>query len=168
MIQAYTRCHGFKLYAKKALMVSIRQAKTRGDYTIQIVNKMIQPSKDAKFLGATFERNLSWKAQVKSHITKARHAISIVTLLRGETWVTPKSTIHLTGALVPFHLMYEHEAYCTISDKQWLDLERAEMAALKAALGLQIYALNDLIYQEVGWLPLREESRLRCAHFKAR
>ena len=54
------------------------------------------------------------------------------------------------------------------TDTLWLDLERAELAAFRVTLGLPRYAINDLVYQEVGWLPLREESSLRCAHFEPR
>ena len=54
-----------------------------------------------------------------------------------------------------------------VTDSLWLDLERAELAALKVALGLPRYAVNDLVYQDVGWLILQEESRYRCAHFEA-
>ena len=93
--------------------------------------------------------------------------ISVIKLLKGETWVTPRSLVHLTRALVRSRLTYGHEAFITSTDSLWLDLELAELAALKAALGLPRYAINDLVYQEVGWLPLREESRLRCAHFEA-
>ena len=59
-------------------------------------------------------------------------------------------------------------SFFTISDKEWLNLERAELAALKMSLGITRYAMNDLVYQEAGWLPLREECCLRCAHFEAR
>ena len=54
------RCNGFELCAEKtALMVFTRQINTRGDYSIRIGDKLIQPSKETKFLGVTFEQNLS-------------------------------------------------------------------------------------------------------------
>ena len=129
---------------------------------------MVQPNKQAKFLGVTITQSLSWMARIRSLITKARRTTSMIKLLKGETWVTPKSLVHLTRALVRSCLTYGHEAFITATDSHWLDLERAELAALKAALGLPRYAINDLVYQEVEWLPLQEESRLRCAHFEAR
>ena len=76
--------------------------------------------------------------------------------------------MHLTGALVRSCLTYGQELYFTISDNEWLDLERAELEALKMSLGVPRYAVNDLVYQGAGRLPLREECCLRCAHFEAR
>ena len=168
-IHGYMRCNGFELCAEKtALMVFTRQIATRGDYSIRIGDKVIQPSRETRFLGVTLDQSLSWRAHTKRLITKARRATSLIKLLKGETWATPKSLIHLTGALVRSRLTYGQEAYFTITDNEWLDLERAELAALKMSLGVPRHAVNDLVYQEVGWLPLREECRLRCAHFEAR
>ena len=76
-----------------------------------IGNKVIQPSKETKFLGVTFKQNLSWKAHVKSLITKARCTTSLIKLLKGETWATPRSLIHLTGALVWSRLTYRQLFY---------------------------------------------------------
>ena len=136
-IQGYMRCNGFDLCAEKtALIVFTWQVTTRGDNSIRIGDKMIQPSKETKFLGVTFEQSLSWKAHVKSLITKARRATSLIKLLRGETWTTPRNLIHLTGALVRSRLTYGQEVYFTISDQEWLGLERAELAALKMSLGV--------------------------------
>ena len=59
-----------------------------------------------------------------------------------------------------------HEAFITTSDSLWLDLEWVELLALKVALGLPRYAINNLVYQEAGWLPLPKGSRLRCATTK--
>ena len=168
-IHGYMRCNGFELCAEKtALMVFTRQIATRGDYSIRTGDKVIQPSMETRFLGVALDQSLSWRAHTKRLITKARRATSLIKLLRGETWATPRSLIHLTGALVRSRLTYGEGAYFTITDNEWLDLERAELAALKMSLGVPRYAVNDLVYQEAGWLPLREECRLRCAHFEAR
>ena len=84
-IQGYMSCNGFELCAEKtALMVLTRQDTTRGDCSIRIGDKVIQPSKETKFLGVTFEQSLSWKANAKSLITNARRATSLIKLLRGE------------------------------------------------------------------------------------
>ena len=168
-IQTYMKSNGFELSAEKTvLMVFTRDVQSRGDFWVRIGGNVVQPSKQAKFLGVTITQSLTWTPHVRSLITKARRATSMIKLLKGETWVTPRSLVHLTRALVRSRLTYGHEAFITATDSLWLDLERAELAALKAALGLPRYAINDLVYQEVGWLPLREESRLRCAHFEAR
>ena len=138
-------------------MVFTREAQNRGDFWVRIGGKMVQPSKQAKFLGVTITQSLSWTPHVRSLITKARRATSMIKLLTEEAWLTPRSLVHLTRAraLVRLRLTYGHEAFITATDSLWLDLERAELAALKAALGLPSYPVNDLVYKEVRWLPLR-------------
>ena len=86
--------------------------------------------------------------------------------LQGNVGYTQKPG-NLTKALVWSHLTDGHEAFITTTDSLWLDLEWAELLALKVALGLPRCAINNLVYQEVGWLLLSEESCLRCAHYKA-
>ena len=163
------KSNGFELSAEKTvLLVFTRDVQSHGDFWVRIGGNVVQPSKQAKFLGVTITQSLSWMPHVRNLITKARRATFMIKLLKGETWVTPRSLVHLTRALVRSRLTYGHEAFITTTDSLWLDLDRGELAALKAALGLPRYAINDLVYQEVGWLPLREESRPRCAHFEAR
>ena len=110
---------------------------------------MVQPNKQAKFLGVTITQPLTWMPHVRSLITRARRATSMIKLLKGETWVTPRSLVHLTRALVRFRLTDGHEAFITTTYSLWLDLDRAELTAHKVVLGLP---------QEVGWLPLRQAS----------
>ena len=42
------------------------------------------------------------------------------------------------------------EAYFTFTETEWLDLERAELAALKMSPGVPRHAVNDLVYLEAG------------------
>ena len=159
------KSNGFELSAEKTvLMVFTRNVQCRGNFWVRIGGNVVQPSKQAKFLRVTITQSLSWMPHVRSLITKARRATSMIKLLKGETWVTPRSLVHLTRALVQSRLTYGQEAFITATDSLWLDLKQA----LKAALRLPRYAVNDLVYQEVEWLPLQEESCLRCAHFEAR
>ena len=105
---------------------------------------------------------------VSNLITKARWAPSMISLLIAEKWVTPRSVVYMTNVLVWSCLSYGHEALITATYSLWLDLEQAEPVTRNVALGLPRYAINDLVYQEVAWLPLQKESSLRCAHFEAR
>ncbi|KAL8590912.1 hypothetical protein ACOMHN_005235 [Nucella lapillus] len=70
--------------------------------------------------------------------------------------------------LVRARLTYGHEAYFNAPKSQWQRLARTELTALKHALGVCRGAVNDLVYQEVGWLPLKEECSRRCANFEIR
>ena len=125
-IQTYIKSSGFELSAEKTvLMVFTGDVQGRGDFWVQIGGNVVQPSKQAKFLGVTIPQSLTWMPHVRSLITKARRATSMIKLLKGETWVTPRSLVHLTRALVRSHLTYGHEAFITATDSLWLDLEQA-------------------------------------------
>jgi exonuclease III/ribonuclease HI len=168
-IQNYMKNNGFKLCPEKtSLMVFTRKFKSRKDFYITINNCRINPSITTKFLGVVLHQNLSWEPHIQHLITKARKGVSLIKLLCGVTWVTQKSLIHLTQALVRSRLCYGHEATFTKSDTQWLALERIELRAIKAALGVSLYAINDLVYQNIGWLPLREHCKLLTAKFQVR
>ena len=150
-IQTDMMSNGFQLSAEKTvLMVFTREVQSRGDFWVQIDGKMLQPSKQAKFPCVTITQSLNWTPHVRSLITQARWATSMIKLLKVETWVTPRSLVYLANALVWPRLIYGHEAFITVTDSLWLGLERAERATLKVALGLPRYAVNDLVYQEVG------------------
>jgi ribonuclease HI/exonuclease III len=168
-IQEYMEDNGFSLSVEKtALMVFTRQASSRQRYYLELDDTVITPSEEVKFLGVTLNQNLTWGTHIRSLQTKARRGVALIKALAGMTWVTPQNLVHLTGALVRSRLTYGQEAFPTAPRGEMVLLERVEMQALKLALGLNRGAINDLVYQEVGWLPLSEEMRKRCANFEAR
>ncbi|KAL8580021.1 hypothetical protein ACOMHN_061342 [Nucella lapillus] len=135
---------------------------------IKVGDHIIRPSKQAKFLGVTLTPTFSWTEHINGLITKAMRGVSLIKMLTQETWVTPENLTHLTAALVRARLTYGHEAYFNAPKSQWQRLARTEPMALKHALGVCRGAVNDLVYQEVGWLPLKEECSRRCANFEIR
>lgn len=168
-INSYMKNNGFELSAEKtSLMVFTRKFKSRKDFYIIINNEKITSSVTAKFLGVILHQNLCWEPHIKRLISKARKGVSVIKLLCGVTWITKRSLIHLTEALVRSRLSYGHEATFTKTDNQWLALERIELRALKASLGTTLYAVNDLIYHNVGWLPLRDQCKLLTAKFQVK
>jgi ribonuclease HI len=161
--------NGFELSAEKTtLMVFTRSNFIRDEFVINVNNHEIAHSTTAKFLGVILHQNLKWGPHIKHLISKARKGVSIIKLLCGMTWVSPKSLIHLTNALVRSRLVYGNEATFCKRESQWLALERIELRALKAALNVPLYAINDLVYQIAGWLPLRDQCKVLSARFQVR
>ena len=168
-IEQYMSLNGFQLAAEKtSSLVFTRFTSTVHEYSIKIADKVILPSKSVKFLGVTIQQNLSWTDHVAVVVAKASRAVNLIRMISREDWVTPHSLITLTTSLVRSRLAYGLEACLTMTDSQWLQLERSELAALKTALGISRFAINNLTYQEAGLLPLREEVALRAAIFQAR
>ncbi|KAL8559999.1 hypothetical protein ACOMHN_041470 [Nucella lapillus] len=135
---------------------------------IKVWDHTIHPSKKAKFLGVTLTPNFSWTEHINGLLTKAMRGVTLIKSLKQETWVTPENLSHLTAALVRSRLIYGHKVFITAPTTQWQRLARTELAALKHALGVCRGALNALVYQEAGWLPLKEECSHRCANFEIR
>ena len=72
-IQTYMKSNGFELSAEKTvLMVFTRDVQSRGDFWVRTGGNVVEPSKQAKFLGVTITQSLSWMPHVRSLITKAR------------------------------------------------------------------------------------------------
>eukprot|EP00745_Piridium_sociabile_P032507 TRINITY_DN548_c0_g1_i12.p1 TRINITY_DN548_c0_g1~~TRINITY_DN548_c0_g1_i12.p1 ORF type:complete len:1198 (+),score=205.51 TRINITY_DN548_c0_g1_i12:1881-5474(+) len=167
-VQSYMHKNGFELSAEKTVFMVFSKKKDQDAYSIRVDDQVLGPSKRVKFLGVTITQNICWQEHIQLLKTKAMRAVGLIKRLAKETWVTPRSLIHLVGALVRSRLTYGHEVFFTATDSQWTELERVEMAALKRSLGVHRHAINDLVYQEVGWLPLRDECRRRCANFEVR
>ena len=82
---------GFVLSAENTfLVVFTGQITIRSDFSVRTDDMVIQPNKQAKFLGITFIQSLSWEPHIRSLITKTRRATSIVKLLK-EPGVNPRA-----------------------------------------------------------------------------
>nr|KAG5713466.1 hypothetical protein BaRGS_025014 [Batillaria attramentaria] len=167
-IQGYMGQNGFQLSPEKtSLVVFSRTNGAKNAMSIQIGNVTVKPCSEAKFLGVTLNERLRWQPHISNLTAKASRSVNLIKILSAERWATPRSLIHLTNALVRSRLTYGCEAFFALSKTEYLKLERVELAALKTAIGARKSARNDLVYQEAGWLPLREECKRRCANFQA-
>lgn len=168
-IQDYMTDNGFALSVEKTVfMVFTRRRVDKSSYTIYIGDTEIQQSQQVKFLGVTLTSSLCWSAHLSNLKAKASRSVNLIKILSVEEWCTPKALSQLTYALVRSKLLYGHEVYFPASDTAWNSLQSVELKALKASLNLCSGAANMLIYQEVGWLPLREQSLLQRASFQVR
>nr|KAG5702244.1 hypothetical protein BaRGS_030599 [Batillaria attramentaria] len=167
-IQGYMGQNGFQLSPEKtSLVVFSRTNGAKNAMSIQIGNVTIKPCSEAKFLGVTLNERLRWQPHISNLTAKAARSVNLIKILSAERWATPRSLIHLTNALVRSRLTYGCEAFFALSKAEYLKLERVKLAALKTAIVARKSARNDLVYQEAGWLPLREECKRRCANFQA-
>ena len=168
-IQHYMTDNGFTLSPEKTTLMAFSKTPLRLlEYHIKLKDKIILPSKQVKFLGVTITGDLSFATHLRRLRDKAQRSVNLIKILTRETWTTPDSLIQLANALIRSKLMYGHEAYLTATEKQWKEHQRPELCALKHAMGVSQHAINDLTYQEAGWLPLQNECQRRSANFEAR
>lgn len=165
-VSGYMRENGFALNPDKTVLMAFtrRHGSIRPEeLSINLEGKTIYSSKSAKFLGVTLQSNLGWKTHLQTLAAKAMRSVNLIKLLSGEKWATPSSLVHLCGALVRSRLTYGHEVFFAAAKTYWELLERVERKALKAALWLPLRAVNDMVYQTAGWLPLKRECEVLSA-----
>ena len=112
------------------------------------------------------------RALERSHLPSPENSVTQSSSLKIAQLIAHSAAAEVKGgvALYRSRLLYGHEAFFTASPTWLLSLERVELAALKVALGLSKGAVNDLVYQELGWrwLPLGDAIRRGCANFETR
>jgi ribonuclease HI len=74
----------------------------------------------------------------------------------------------LVQSLIRSKLQYGQEAFFAAPAYLLKKLQQIETLALKLVFDTPKYAINTLIYQEAGWLPLDKERTLRCATYQVR
>ena len=77
----------------------------------------------------------------------------------------PKNLCHVVRALVRSRLMYGHEAFFAAHKKTLAKLQTAECKFLRYALGMTNSVPQEVVYREIGWLPLLNEIRLRTCQY---
>lgn len=166
----YMKNNGFDLSAEKTVLLvisRIRQAKS--SYSITVNNVVIQPSAQVKFLGVTITDNLSWAPHISNLCIKARKSLNLLKVLRHKVWARNRKTLlTLVQSLIRSKLQYGQEAFFAAPAYLLKKLQQVETQALKLVFDTPKYALNTLIYQEAGWLPLDKERNLRCATYQVR
>ena len=163
----YMTDNGFALAAEKTVFMIFNRSKFAPDkYFIIIDNCKIFPSNDVKYLGVVIDKNMSWNSHVKRNIEKTRHIWNLLKLLkRTEGASDPKNLCHVIRALVRSRLLYGHEAYFAAHKNTITKLQTAECKFLRYVLDMKNSVPQDVVYREVGWLPLTYEIKLRTSQY---
>lgn len=165
----YLECNGFVLSPQKTELVFFsRSSCHRPHFSVQINNQIIKCSSHARFLGVYLSQKLTWKRHIEHITTKARRAVNLIKILSHQSWVSQPALVLLVQSLVRSILSYGAECFIGMPKTHWRTVTTVEMAALKCVLHLPQRAVNDLVYQEVGWLPLRDHCIGQAANFEAR
>ena len=170
-LSKYMHDNGFKFSAEKTKFMVFKKKKISlpTEFIIKVDDTKVKPSKSVKFLGLTFDQYLTWKEHINSVTAKANRALNIIKCLKHEKWSNNRKVLtNIVRSLVRSRLSYGQECFFSASPNLLKKLSRVETRALKLALDIPAYALNDLVYQQVGWLPLDHERRARTAQYKAR
>ena len=76
-----------------------------------------------------------------------------------------KNLCHVVRALVRSRLLYGHEAYFAASKNVLDKLQIVECKFLRFVLGTKNSVPQEVVYREVGWLPLHYEMKLHLTQY---
>lgn len=166
----YMHLNGFDLSADKTVFMVVSRHKVLLDNCRLTVGDIkLKPSKTVKFLGVVIHRNLLWGPHINHLVEKANKVISVIKFLRAEPWARgQKFLTDIVKALVRSRLTYGQEAFFAAPKSDLKLLETVELKALKIALNIPRSANNKATYDEVGWLSLAEERKLRATQYVLR
>ena len=111
----------------------------------------VNPTREAKFLGVTFDSALCFDTHVKNVVTKCRRRLNVLKALRGSDWGADTSLI--LGVYQQFIrpvLLYGSIAFCRASKTQVLKLQRIENNALRIAMRLPVYTPTEWLHQNAN------------------
>lgn len=95
--------------------------------------------------------------------------LHFIKVISKERWAKdPKFLTHLVRSLVRNRLTYGMDVFHSLPPYQLKELQAIETKALKIALGIPTYAINRLVYSDIGWLPLPNLMNLNRDNFLTR
>ena len=148
-------------------MIFSARFQNESKYNIKLLGTPLKPQPVARYLGVFIQSNLLWTKHKQHLIAKAKKGLAAIKKIKALGLASPLTLVHLTTALVRSRLTYGCEVFQTQSDTDWNHLEVVELAALKVALNVNKGAINDLVYQECGLLPLRRYCQAYTASTEA-
>jgi DNA-binding MarR family transcriptional regulator len=129
----------------------------RDDVKLYLFGDALQISREAKFLGVTFDDGLRWRSHVLALVAKARGKIQflrrVAALQRGKY---PKCIMSLFDSLIRSTIEYSAPCLLAMSSEFWEKLERIYSEAQRVALHLPRYVPLRILREASGRGTLRE------------
>ena len=125
----YLKNRGFKVNSKKTQAVHFNSKK---ELTLNINGAEIQTSAEAKYLGVTLDKFLTFKKHIEDLTAKGNKTLNLLYVLRNKKWSAPQKTLKIVYKnLVEARINYGQEVYAN-GNKQELDrLDRVHGKALR-------------------------------------
>lgn len=166
----YMENNGFNFSEKKTQFQVVSNFKPNRDFAkINVNNVLIKHSNVITYLGLKFHCLLSWRPHFLEVKRKAMRYTNLIKILSGQPWARgSKFLVDVTRSLIRSIVSYGQECFFAATKSELQILDTIEHIALRVALGVPPNTSSDNLYSEVGWLPLAEERRLRCAQYVVR
>ena len=160
-ISNYMTNNGFMLSSDKTTFVVFGPQKIEKEKTyIRINDKKVSPSNEVKYLGVILDKNLTFSQHIKNLITKAKKAFFLLKLLKAEIKYPAVDILRtLVITFIRSRLSYGQEVFFAACPSLIGKLQSCETALIKRLLDLPQIASPQLVYREIGLLPL-DDNRL--------
>ena len=167
---SYMSENGFSFSERKTqFQVVSNYAIPRQEAVIKVNKITIHHSPVITYLGLKFHCLLRWLPHFKAIKQKAIKYTNLLKILASKPWARgSKFLVDVARSLIRSVISYGQECFFAASKTELKFLDTIESIALRIVLGLPPNTPANNLYQEVGWLPLDEERRLRCSQFVIR
>ena len=136
---------------------------------IEIKGHRIFHSDTIKYLGLTFQSKLNWGNHFREIVKKSHRIHNLLRILSTKHWARgSKFLVDVARSLIRSIVSYGQECFFSAPQNHLSTLDKIELKALRTVLGLPPNTQAQNLYLEVGWLPLEEERRIRCAEYVIR
>jgi len=149
---------GFTLNEKKttAVIFSKNSQIRNSNVPILINGKTIATAKSIKFLGLTFDQQLTWNEHINNVIIKSKSKINLLRSISGSRWGANKKTlIKIYRTIIRPKLEYGLEVMTSITKSARRNLEKIQNTCLRICTGAMKSTSIDVLQQECGELPIR-------------
>ena len=165
-ITTYMKHNGFTLSPNKTKFIVFTRNRLVHPIQMNVLNTIIRPSKEVRYLGVIFSSNGRWGSHIQSLIANATKAINLLRILKRQPWSShPKIMTKLAVTLVRSRLLFGMEAAFSASPSLIKKLMVIDAKAIKISLGLPKATPHYLTYREAGILPYNHQMRLQCANY---
>jgi ribonuclease HI/exonuclease III len=155
-ITRWTETWGFKLNTEKSVAVFFTtNTKLEASVNLTVRGVKLSVVPNTKFLGVTFDRQLSWKTHISNVVERTKKAYNLMRSVAGHSWgASKKALITIYKALVRSRLDYGCEAVYTAGKIQLRRLDNVQSKCLRlCCCAFRSTAVNAL-QQDCGEMPL--------------
>jgi len=149
---------GFKLNENKTTAVIFSNSRKARNKTVNldINGKTIATAPTAKFLGLTFDQQLTWKPHISNIVDKTKRKINLLRSITGQRWGANKTTLlRIYRTLIRPKIEYGFELFLTASKTTLQKLVTLQNTCLRICTGAMKTTATDILYNECGELPLK-------------
>jgi ribonuclease HI len=149
----------------EAILFTTRRGETLTEGSLTIKGQATKISRNARFLGVTYDPGLHFLCHVKNTTDKARRRTHTLRALANKEWgMDQKDLLNVFRLLVNPVLMYAAPAWMPwISNTNMEALERTQKIAIRVICGLPANTADDAVWMESGVVPARVQGQTLSA-----